>query len=179
MTEERWLPVVGFEGLYEVSNRGRVRSIDRYVDLIGRWGTKERRFYKGKIRAQCSGGTSDYRMVVLFRQSQKETFTVHTLVLAAFVGPCPAGMEGRHLNCNAHDNSAENLCYGTRHINREDSRKAGTLALGERIAQHKLTEKEVLEIRMLQGRHEDIATAFNVSRAQISRIKRRENWSHV
>lgn len=177
MTEE-WRPVVGFEGLYEVSDLGRVRSVDRLVAMIGRWGPETRR-YRGRLRRFAQGGTNDYLMVTLSKGGVKSTLTIHSLVLAAFVGPCPEGQEGRHLNCQPHDNRLANLCYGTRAVNREDSRREGTLAVGERIAQHKLTVAEVLEIRVAKGRHEDIAAVYGVSRAQISRIKRLENWQHV
>jgi hypothetical protein len=100
-------------------------------------------------------------------------------VLEAFVGPCPEGHEGRHLNCVHTDNRLANLAYGTRAVNRQDSRKAGRLAVGSRIAQSKLTEQEIPRIRSAGGRHDDIAEQFGVSRTQISRIKRGENWSHV
>lgn len=176
---EIWKAIPGFEGFYEVSDLGRVRSLDRYVDLIGRWGKPERRRYKGRIRRPCRSTTNNYLMVLLCVNSVKTPRTIHSLVLEAFVGPCPPGQEARHRNCQDHDNRLSNLLYGTRKQNREDSRREGTLALGERIAQHKLTEKEVLEIRACAGRHEDIADVYGVSRAQISRIKRRENWAHV
>lgn len=178
MTEERWLPVPGYEGSYEVSDQGRVRSLDRRVNVRGRWGP-ETRFYKGTVREPCAGGTNKYLMVVLSVNNRQCTRTIHSLVLEAFVGPCPRGEEGRHLNCTHYDNRLTNLAYGTRRKNREDSRAAGTLAMGEQIAQHKLTTAEVLEIRAAPGRHEDIAGAYGVSRTQISRIKRLENWAHV
>lgn len=176
---EIWKAVPGFEGFYEVSNMGRVRSLDRYVDLIGRWGKPERRFYKGRVRRPFTSTTNDYLMVLLCVNSVKTPRTIHSLVLEAFVGPCPPGQEARHRNCQHHDNRLDNLLYGTRKQNREDSRREGTLAVGERIAQHKLTTAEVLDIRASPGRHIDIADAYDISRTQVSRIKRRENWRHV
>lgn len=176
---EIWKAVPGFEGSYEVSNMGRVRSVDRYVDLIGRWGKPEKRRYRGRIRKPCTTTTNMYLMVLLCVNSKKTPRSVHSLVLEAFVGPCPPGQEARHRNCQHHDNRLENLVYGTRKQNREDSRREGTLAVGERIAQHKLTEAEVLKIRAMSGDHQSIAEIFGVSRAQIRRIKRRENWTHV
>lgn len=179
MTLEIWKAVPGFEGIYEVSNLGRVRSLDRIVDVVGRWGTLERRRYKGRIIKPRVGATHNYLMVLLCVNGKKTGRTVHSLVLEAFVGPCPPGQEGRHRNCQSCDNRLSNLCYGTRRENRDDSRKEGTLALGERIAQHKLAEADIPAIRSAPGRHEDIAAVYGVSRTQISRIKRRENWRHV
>jgi hypothetical protein len=176
---EIWKAVPGFEGSYEVSNMGRVRSVDRFVDLIGRWGKPEKRRYKGRIRKPFTSPCNKYLMVLLCVNSRKTSRTIHSLVLEAFVGPCPPGEEGRHRNCKHHDNRLENLTYGTRKQNREDSRREGTLAVGERIAQHKLTANEVLKIRSTPADHQTLADIYGVSRSQIRRIKRRENWSHV
>lgn len=176
---EEWRPVVGFEGLYEVSSFGRVRSLDRVIDVVGRWGTPERRRYKGRLLRPQFDQRSPYWRVVLTVNSTKTGHCVHALVLAAFVGPCPEGQEALHRDCDSRNNALVNLRYGTRTENREDSRAAGTLAVGERIAQHKLTTEEVIRIRETPGTHQAIADAYGVSRKQIGRIKNRENWSHV
>lgn len=175
---EEWRPAVGFEGYYEVSDQGRIRSLDRTVEVRGRWGL-ERRTYAGKILRQHKAGTARYLGVCLCAQSKLTTHLVHDVVLRAFVGPPAADEEARHLNCENYDNRAENLAWGSRHLNREDSRRHGKLALGERIAQHKLTAADVLAVRAAAGRHDDIANKFGVSRTQVSRIKRGENWAHV
>lgn len=99
---ERWLPVVGFER-YEVSDQGRVRSlIGRTKILTGI------RQHAGHLVVQPR---KDKRMYHKF---------VHRLVLEAFVGPCPAGMECRHLNGNPSDNRLENLAWGTKRENGYD-----------------------------------------------------------
>lgn len=175
---EEWRPVVGFEGYYEVSSLGRVRSVDRLVSVKGRWG-QEYRTYAGKVLAPQPTGTAKYLSVAIGRENRFVRRLIHTLVLHAFAGPPEPGDEARHLNCDNLDNRAENLAWGSRKTNREDSRREGTLAVGERIAQHKLTQEEVLAVRAMSGRHEDIAGQFGVSRTQISRIKRKENWRHV
>lgn len=177
MTEE-WRPVIGFEGYYEVSSLGRVRSLDRTVRVSGRWGV-EHRTYSGRVLAPQPSGTAKYLGLPLSKGNRITRKLVHDLVLRAFAGPPQNGEEARHLNCVNFDNRLENLAWGSRRRNREDSRAQGTLAVGERIAQHKLTTEEVKQIRAKSGRHEDIAGEFGVSRAQISRIKRGENWAHV
>src|SRR5262245_14943443 len=107
---------------------------------------------------------------------------IHNLVLEAFVGPCPPGMECCHGDGNPANNRLVNLRWGTRCDNREDARRHGTLLFGSRNPSAKLTEEEVREIRRLcqqglaQGK---IAKWFSVSVRTIAQIKSREHWSHV
>lgn len=114
---ERWLPVVGWEGLYEVSNFGRVRSIDRVVK--GRHGPTR---YKGRVLRPGRNKTAPYFMVQLAEtgRKRKKHCYVHDLVLAAFVGPKPAGMEVCHGRNGQQDNSLDNLRYDTRSANAQD-----------------------------------------------------------
>ncbi len=74
---------------------------------------------------------------------------VHHLVLEAYVGPCPPGMECRHLDGNPKNNRLENLCWGTIKQNREDARRHGTLNVGERNGFAKLTNKQAKDILTL------------------------------
>lgn len=175
---EEWRPVVGFEGWYEVSDQGRVRSLDRQIRIAGRWGP-EVRTYAGKVLRQSWMGTSRYLGVTLSRNGKIETHPVHRLVLEAFAGARPDGYEARHLNCENSDNRASNLVWGSRSDNREDSRQNGSLAVGERIAQHKLTEEQVIAIRQSSARSADVAAVYGISMKQIGRVRRKENWRHV
>lgn len=113
MAREIWRPVKGYEGLYEVSDQGRVRSLRRS-------GTP------GRVLAQRQNRGRLYLLVRLSRNSQRKIKTVHSLVLGAFVGPRPAHMEVRHLNGNAIDNRLTNLAYGTSLENSADQRAHGT-----------------------------------------------------
>lgn len=107
MTEE-WRPVVGFEGFYEVSSEGRVRSFRRGAN--GRL-----------LRPGIS--SNDYPTVALGRGNSR---TVHSLVAAAFIGPCPEGEEVRHHDNDRRNPRATNLRYGTRAQNIADAQAAGT-----------------------------------------------------
>jgi hypothetical protein len=121
---ENWLPVEGFEGLYEVSDLGRVRSLDHVtIDTIGR--TKH---FKGQLlRPKLSGGKKyQYRMVILSKDHRGHSFRVHTLVLEAFVGPRPDGMEGCHGPGGHLDNRVENLRWDTHAANIRDTLRDGT-----------------------------------------------------
>lgn len=118
---ERWIPVVGWEGYYEVSDRGQVRSVDRE---IVRSDGQVRRF-KGKL---LSPGTNrhGYPVVVLSRPEKSKTMKVHRLVLHAFVGECPKGMEACHNNGVRADASLTNLRWDTPSSNQFDRRIHGT-----------------------------------------------------
>lgn len=117
---EDWKPVVGYEGLYEVSNHGRVRSLPREV----KFGTSMRLSPQTILRPRTI--PSGHQTVSIYRDRKRKTAKVHRLVLEAFVGPAPEGMECCHNNGIASDNRIENLRWDTTAANRRDSVKHGT-----------------------------------------------------
>lgn len=131
MLEETWKPIPGFEGAYEVSNLGRVRSVDREWFQVGRGGKPYLHRKTGRIlrAAKCSVG---YYTVVLGRRAG--SFPVHTLVALAFIGPRPERHDVRHLNDVRDDNRSINLAYGTRAENMQDSIRNGTYMSAKRAA---------------------------------------------
>lgn len=107
---------------------------------------------------------------------------VHRLVLEAFVGPCPEGMEARHLNGRRSDNRVDNLAWGTKVENQADKVAHGTRQEGARNGNSRLTDADVVSIRMeaQSGRiHEEIARDFGVSQPTVSSIVARRTWTHV
>lgn len=117
MSEESWRSVPGYEGHYEVSDQGRVRSLKYFpnVHVMSPYGNR--------------GG---YRMIDLSIGGERETHLVHRVVLQAFVGPCPAGMECCHRNGQRADNRLANLRWGTRPSNARDQIAHGTHHLAKR-----------------------------------------------
>lgn len=105
---EEWKPIKGFEGLYEVSNQGRVRSLDRIIiDEIGR-----NRLYKGRIM-KPRDNSKGYHFVGLYKNGVIKTPTVHRLVAEAFIPNPDNKPEIDHLNTNRKDNRVENLMWAT------------------------------------------------------------------
>lgn len=118
---ERWLPVVGYEGYYEVSSQGRVRSVDRIITKLGQ--------APARLRGRLMKPTVDKlgrHWARFSRNDRKTARTVSRVVLEAFVGPCPKGMEGCHNDGDPGNNNVENLRWDTRSNNNYDAVRHGT-----------------------------------------------------
>lgn len=109
---EKWRSVVGYEGLYEVSNKGQIWSLPR-EDRFGRP-------VYGKILKQKLGGSTGKRFQVsLHKDGHQATCYVHTLMLEAFVGPRPPGMWACHRD-DQPDNDLSKLRWDTPSANNYD-----------------------------------------------------------
>lgn len=117
---EKWRPIPGFESFYEVSDQGRVRSLDRVI--VNKHGVPRR--LPGRLLTPSATGHG-YLVVKLSREGTSVTKTVHRQVLLAFVGPCPEGLEACHGPGGQKDNQLSNLRYGTHEENMEDRRRDG------------------------------------------------------
>lgn len=122
-SDERWRPIPGWEGYYEVSDQGRVRSVDRCLPHahVGRQSVRGR-VLKPAVR------DTGHLVVTLRLPGHKRLCRVHRLVLTAFRGTCPIGMEGCHNNGDPADNRLSNLRWGTPSSNKYDSVRHGTHA---------------------------------------------------
>lgn len=172
MTEERWKAIPGYEGSYEVSDLGRVRSLDRVVQCSNR-------IYRlrGRTLRQCRR-KDGYLSVGLTRGTE----LVHRLVLLAFVGECPKGMECRHLNGDPGDNCLANLSWGTKVENAADRDAHGRQVRGRSVEGVRLTEDDVRDVvvRLERGETQpDISRDLGVSRGAIAGIAQGVNWKHV
>ena len=113
------------------------------------------------------------------------TVSIHHLVLETFVGPCPKGMECRHLNGNPSDNRIENLVWGTKKENWKDRRKHKRInsPRGEINGQAKLKEEEVRQIYTIYHNgiynQYELAKMFGVSVMTICRIVNKKSWRHL
>lgn len=171
---ENWKAVVGYEGLYEVSDLGKVRSLsfrnrNVAIDRI-------------KILAQ-SKLPSGYLRVSLCRDNTRRDQFVHALVLNAFVGQRPTDNEAAHRNGRPSDNRLANLRWATRRENNVDDKIAhGTLRVGSRVHNAKLTESSALQIHELRSSGEmtdAIALKLGVCVDTVRKVLRGERWPHV
>lgn len=179
MAKEQWRPVVGWEGLYEVSDRGRVKSLERRVRNNKSGGT---RLVPGRLLSLVdhAGG---YKMACLKETPRKRMYLVSHLVAGAFIGPRPPGMYVLHGPDGCKNDAVTNLSYGTPTQNSEDQIRDGTRLNGERHGRSKLTAKQVERIRTLalttNLTQQRIADKFGVSQTAIHKIIRGHKWKHT
>ncbi len=162
---EIWRWVVGLEGRYEVSSIGRVRSHCRGA--------------RGIMRQHLH--TGGYPSVGLVIGGKQITHTVHSLVVAAFIGKRPDGFLVCHNNGDPADNRAANLRYDTAAANSLDMVRHGRSVRGEQSPRAKLCACDVRAIRALRGRrtYREIAGLFGVSFTTVQKVMSGAGWTHV
>ena len=168
---ENWKDIPGYEGSYQVSDMGRVRSVDRCVKAKASTRTRAHtRISKGVLLNP--GRNTKYGHVTV-SLGRRNSINVHRLVMLAFVGPCPENKEVLHGNCDATDNRIVNLSYGTRSDNNIDSSKAG---------KRKLNPEKVIALRaMLEYGipQRTVAKHFSIAPSTVAQVKKGTTWSHV
>lgn len=164
---EIWREIAGFEGFYEVSDLGRVRSVDRTLACGRRHGRVLRPYRNNK----------GYYIVSLWRDGRGAKYLVHRLVLIAFSESSQPGLDAAHNNGICTDNRLSNLRWATRRENVADMIAHGTAPRGERCGSAKLTAAQVISIRTESGSQRDIAARYGVDQSMISHIKRGKNWA--
>lgn len=176
MTEEIWKPIKNYEGLYEVSNHGRVRSLDRWR-ISGRY--KCAMLYKGRILKPGKNAVG-YLKVDLSKNGKQKTCRVNRLVLAAFVGS--SDLEGNHIDGDKENNKLENLEYLTCSENHKHAYRIGLASReGEKHHLAKLNGAIIENIR--ENRYKltakELAACYDVCTATIYNIIRRQSWQCV
>ena len=186
MEEEIWKAIPGYEGSYEVSNLGKVRSLDRYVGH--NYGEKQRRI--GCILSPRKG---PYLNVCLLKKQLRRNDVIHNLVMEAFIGKKPNGYHVNHKDSNKWNNRLDNLEYVTPSDNMLHAFKNGIIKplRGEENGHSKLKATQIIEIRMLYGENiggrygrgnmtfRELAKRFNVSFGHIRDIVYRRKWKHL
>src|SRR5215471_7024046 len=121
--------------------------------------------------------------VILSSGTRKRRAYIHRLVLEAFVGPCPPGMECRHVNGDPRDNRLVNLCWGTRTENCADTVRHGRTPSGERHHAARLTAEQVRGIRSRYAAGgvtmQHLANEHGLGLVTIFQIIRRRTWRHI
>jgi hypothetical protein len=177
---ETWKAIPGFEGMYEVSDQGRVRGLDRTVKVVQRLRNGKTavtsRYYRGQM-LRPGKASHGYFTVSLSGTS----YCVHDLVLSAFVGPRPEGQVCRHLDGSRTNNVIGNLCWGTQVENTADTDAHGRYLRGSQRAEAKLTEDAAREIRRLRYRVSQsvLAQRFGVSPAAVQAVHDGRTWKHA
>ena len=151
----RWRSVVGYPD-YLVSDDGQVCGPQKLLSPSDR---------------------NRYPSVMLYRDKKPVRYSVHILMLEAFVGPRPPGYDGMHDDDVSTNNVLSNLSWGTRQKNISQRKHAR----GERQGASVLTEQQVLEMRELKKHHttEEIAERYGVHPTTAARAINGKTWSHL
>jgi hypothetical protein len=184
--EEIWLPILGYEGLYEISSLGRVKSLARiYISTKG---------HKQSLKEKILNSGDDsygYRSVSLSKNNSQKTQKIHRLVAQTFIPNLNNYPQVNHINGIKIDNRVENLEWCNNSHNQIHAYKTGLNkgpningnSEGEKNHQSKLTKQQVLEIRgrknFGRGFYTDLAKEFKISRANAYKIYKRQMWKHI
>ena len=167
--DEQWRLIPGWPD-YEVSDQGRIRS----------WKVSPPHGDPPRILKQMIGPYG-YRYIFLYRAGKMKQKRVHRAVLEAFVGPCPEGLETRHLDGDRKNNHRRNLAWGDRYAQIADRRRHNTLLCGEASPTHKLKVADVRQIRrLLPGTTcRKLAARYGVSHTTILAAANGHHWSDI
>jgi hypothetical protein len=163
--EEIWKPVNGYEGLYEVSNFGKVKCLNRSIikrhSIMGR-----------------------YPALKLSKNGKKTHFLIHRLVALHFMPNPQNKPQINHINGDRNDFRIENLEWSTQHENMQHAYRTGLYSTdnkGTRNGMVKLTEEQVIEIISLfpVKTNMELSKMFGVHASTISGIRTNERWCHL
>lgn len=166
---EKWRDIPGYEGLYSVSDMGRVKSY--------------KRIKSGKIMRQQTRKNHPYLMLQLRKDKLYKHFLVHRLVAMAFLANDSNLPEVNHRDCNARNNSLKNLEWISSSDNTKHSFTHGKADhRGEKNSNAKLNESIVLDIRNKHDigySYSKIADMFNISKSTVAYIIQGKTWKNI
>ena len=181
---EEYVCIRGYEGYYQVSNYGNVKSLDRVVkEKTGKTQALKSRVLKPRINP------SGYCYVELSKNGSKATFAIHQLVAQAFLNNPENKPIVNHINGVKTDNNVSNLEWATYSENLSHAYSTGlrtsvsSKAVGEKNYRRKLKSVQVIEIKRLLAEgnltYKEIAKKYGVSRSTIGSINSNRYWSHI
>lgn len=172
---EIWKDIKGYENMYQVSNTGRVRSLDRTIIRSDGKSYKK----KGKeCRYQENG--DGYLLVKLSKNGVSKYMPVHRLVATTFIPTDDSKKEINHIDCNRKNNNVENLEWLTHRDNVRHSAKKGHYSRkGTKNSRAKYTEEEVTLMRELYDSGMTVMEVINTMFPELEYKLRKNKWSRV
>jgi len=175
---EEWRPVKGYEGLYEVSNLGRVKSLARIVDRSH--GIPRR--VRERIVANSIAGRG-YWKTQLYCEGRSKQKYIHCLVAEAFIGPKPDGLQINHRDGDKSNNTPSNLEYVTPKENIGHAMETGLFDIrGEKNTRSKYTAEQIENAHSLVAggrQHKEAAAISGVDQGTIESVCAGKNWKHL
>lgn len=175
MIGEIWKDIIGYKGLYMVSNFGRVKALSKTV-MSGRG-------YVARLhgdRIMKVNNTKTYSYVILQNSKQIKSFLVHRVVALLFIPNPENKPQINHIDGNKNNNHVDNLEWCTRSENMRHAHKNGLVR--ETKYRGLLRESDVLKIKerlRLGEKYKSIAMDYNCHIETIGHIKRRTSWGHL
>lgn len=173
MSIEVWKAIPGWDGLYEASSIGRIRSCPR--EGVTTFGVRS---YGGTILKPIRAKTG-YMVVNLIHSGKRKQVLIHRCVLLAFRGDPPKEWQACHNNGDRSDNRLSNLRWDSVKSNHADKKPHGTWQGGESNPMAKLTEGDVIYIRSSGKTNDALATELSVSRGCVEKAKYKATWGHI
>lgn len=172
---EIWKDIEDYEGLYQISNLGRVKSLERKIKRRNdRIQTVKERILKLNLDKE------GYHTVKLHKEGKGKNFKVHRLVALAFISNPDNKLEVNHIDGIKTDNKVTNLEWNTRNENMQHAVDNGLHdQKGSKSNTAKLTEEQVLEIMDSNSTCRVLAKIYNVNSSTINRIKNRKIWKDI
>ena len=178
--KEIWKDIKGYEGFYQISNSGRIKSLSRQRKIFGNreWESKEKIL---KLQKNHKG----YLAIILHLNNKTKSYPVHRLVLNTFVGE--SDLQCNHMNGIKIDNRLENLEWCTPSENKLHAFRIGLIDYkGENHPGHKLTGKQVKQIKIYDKKNKPgrgywtkVALQLGVSYKCIAHIITNRSWKHI
>lgn len=174
-----WKDIPGWEGFYQASNNGKIRSIDRAVKCRNGAFRKS----KGKVLSGGFNRFTGYYTVMLTDGPTRKCRSIHRLVCLAFNGLPPSeSHQAAHKDGDKNNNAASNLMWATGKENTSHRYKHGTILFGEDHPLSKLNNSAVMSIRELKKQGYPtarLAEKFGVSTGTILEVAVRKTWQHL
>ncbi len=173
---EIWKDIKDYVGYYQVSNIGKVRSVDRLLT----YSSGQKNLHKGRVLI-LRNNHRGYPMAMLSKKDAQRCIAVHRLVATTFIENPDSKPEVNHISGNKEDNTIHNLEWNTREENEHHAKVNGLKPRGSKHKNSKLKEGDILDIRSMYPSHtyKSIGLKYNVTHRTIWDVVNLKTWRHL
>lgn len=179
---EVWRNVIGWEGIYQISNFGRIKAIERFLIKNRRGGKNKMAVYQVEVLRTIKTNRKGYKTISLWKEGFVKHFTTHRLVAIHYIANPNKYPQVLHKDDNPANPRWGNLFWGTQSQNIQDSVSKGRWRIGAKNNKTKLLAEQVVEIKklILSGRScYGLGKQYNMSKYAILSIKNGRSWAYI